>query len=203
MYPQIIKTANDKPTNSKGHLYLKNKVIGPNLVCYIILTFLWFFQLSFTRYGSFEQTEDSSLSKNHLPPLGADPALGRHDPGRPLQLLARADRLGPRQGPRQAQRVSGRGPIQFRNRWNFVSLLQCFKDLCKLNFLMMVWFHALANFQCCPSGLQKWYLFQKWSKSTQKWSSCLVDLNPWHTLHILFKIHKVVTYICNRRTHVI
>ncbi len=124
----------------KKIVYFKNKVIGPNLVCYIILTFLWFFQLSFTRYGSFEQTEDSSLSKNHLPPLGADPALGRHDPGRPLQLLARAHRLGPRQGPRQAQRVSGRGPIQFRNRWNFVSLLQCFKDLCKLNFLMMVWF---------------------------------------------------------------
>jgi len=53
-----------------------------------------------------------------------------------------------------------------------------FTDLGKLNFPMVVRFWALANFQHCPSCLQKYCLIQKWSKRPKN-SSHFVNPNPW------------------------
>jgi hypothetical protein len=48
----------------------------------------------------------------------------------------------------------------------------------KLNIMMLVWFFVQANIQYCPSCHQKYCSIEKWSKSTQKYSSRFVNLNP-------------------------
>jgi hypothetical protein len=44
----------------------------------------------------------------------------------------------------------------------------CFIDLGKLNLAMVVRFPTQASFSFCLNCLNKWSLFQKWSKLTQK-----------------------------------
>jgi len=51
-------------------------------------------------------------------------------------------------------------------------------DLGKLNFPMVVQFWAQANFQYCPSCLQKYCSIQKRSKLTKKLTSRFTKLNP-------------------------
>ncbi len=63
----------------------------------------------------------------------------------------------------------------------------CFTNFTLLNLPTVVQFYAQIKFHYCTSCLKKWSLFQKWSKLTQKQSSCYLDLNPWNCTSCLKK----------------